>query len=89
MFKIGKFEDKNEIVKCTPDIQQYYKLDKHTHAGLFWGYHNITAQDVKCVKFNGVASDLHQNLMPTRYKWVLWIFPYCFHNNFSSILYRL
>jgi len=68
MFKIGKFEDKNEVVKCTPDIRQYYKLEEHTYAGLFWGYHNITAQDVKYVKFNGVASDLYQNLMPTRYK---------------------
>ncbi|EZA49132.1 hypothetical protein DMN91_005200 [Ooceraea biroi] len=71
MFKTGKFEDKNEVVDCARDSLRYYKLEQHSYAGPFWDYRNVTARDVKCLKFHGTASDLYRNLMPTRYKSVM------------------
>lgn len=68
MFKTGKFEDKNEEIDCTRDSLPYRKLDHQTYDGPFWGYYNITAKEVKCLKFHGVASALYQNLRPTQYK---------------------
>ncbi|XP_032671936.1 GDP-fucose protein O-fucosyltransferase 2 isoform X2 [Odontomachus brunneus] len=71
MFKTGKFEDKNEETDCIRDFLPYHKLDHQTYAGPFWGYHNITAKEVKCLKFHGVASALYQNLRPTQYKSIM------------------
>ncbi|XP_029169844.1 GDP-fucose protein O-fucosyltransferase 2 isoform X2 [Nylanderia fulva] len=71
MFKTGKFEDKNEVSECTGDSLKYYKLKHHTYTGPFWGYHNITTQNVKCLKFHGTASYLYQNLKPTQYKSIM------------------
>jgi len=68
MFRTGRFEDKNEVVDCNYDSLRYYKLKQHLYTGPFWGYHNITAQDVKCITFHGMASDLYQNLKPTQYR---------------------
>lgn len=61
MFKTGRFEDKNEIVECSNELSRYHKLD-------FWGYRNITADAVKCVKFHGLISDLKRNLNPSTYR---------------------
>lgn len=68
MFKTGKFEDKNEEVDCIYDSLPYYKLDHQIYEGSFWGYHNITAKEVKCLKFHGAASALYQNLRPMQYR---------------------
>lgn len=67
MYKTGLFEDKNEEVACTEPLR-YYKLQDQVYIGQFWGYRNITALDVKCLKFHGMASDLYQNLKPTQYR---------------------
>lgn len=69
MFRTGRFEDKNEVVDCNHDSLSYYKLGQHLYTGPFWGYRNITAQDVKCIIFHGMASDLYQNLKPTQYRY--------------------
>lgn len=71
MFKTGRFEDKNEMSECTGDSLKYYKLKQHTYIGPFWGYHNITTQNVKCLKFHGTTSYLYQNLKPTQYKSIM------------------
>ncbi|XP_014471925.1 PREDICTED: GDP-fucose protein O-fucosyltransferase 2 isoform X2 [Dinoponera quadriceps] len=71
MFETGKFEDKNEETDCSRDSLPYHKLDHQTYDGPFWGYRNITAKKVKCLKFHGVASDLYQNLRPTQYRSVM------------------
>ncbi|XP_012226759.1 GDP-fucose protein O-fucosyltransferase 2 [Linepithema humile] len=71
MFRTGRFEDKNEVVDCNHDSLRYYKLEQHLYTGPFWGYHNITTQDVKCITFHGMASDLYQNLKPTQYRSVM------------------
>ncbi|XP_018347461.1 PREDICTED: GDP-fucose protein O-fucosyltransferase 2 [Trachymyrmex septentrionalis] len=71
MFKTGKFEDKNELIDCDHNSLRYHKLKQHMYTGPFWGYSNITARDVKCLKFHGMAQDLSQNLMPTRYRSVM------------------
>jgi len=68
MFKTGKFEDKNELVDCDHGSLRYHQLEQHLYTGPFWGYSNITARDVKCLKFHGMARDLSQNLKPTRYR---------------------
>lgn len=70
MYKTGLFEDKNEEVACTEPLR-YYKLQDQAYIGRFWGYRNITALDVKCLKFHGMASDLYQNLKPTQYRSVM------------------
>ncbi|XP_076175466.1 O-fucosyltransferase 2 isoform X2 [Ptiloglossa arizonensis] len=71
MFKTGKFEDKNEIVKCTDKSLWYSKLESNKYNGYFWGYHNITSKDVKCVKFHGIMSNLQKNLRPKIYSSVV------------------
>ncbi|KAL0102567.1 hypothetical protein PUN28_018099 [Cardiocondyla obscurior] len=71
MFKTGKFEDKNELIDCNINSLRYHKLENHLYAGSFWGYYNITARDVKCLKFHGMAYDLAQNLMPKRYRSIM------------------
>ena len=64
MFKTGKFRDKNEIVDCPKGKVGYEKLGKNKFLGNFWGYLNITARNVKCVKFQGTTSGLKKNLQP-------------------------
>ncbi|KAG5311928.1 OFUT2 fucosyltransferase, partial [Pseudoatta argentina] len=71
MFKTGKFENKNELIDCDHNSLRYHKLKQYMYTGPFWGYSNITARDVKCLKFHGIAQDLSQNLMPTRYRSVM------------------
>ncbi|XP_012533688.3 GDP-fucose protein O-fucosyltransferase 2 [Monomorium pharaonis] len=71
MFKTGKFEDKNELVNCDRDSVRYHESEQHLYTGPFWGYSNVTARDVKCLKFHGMARDLFQNLMPTRYRSIM------------------
>ncbi|KYM92137.1 GDP-fucose protein O-fucosyltransferase 2, partial [Atta colombica] len=71
MFKTGKFEDKNELIECDHDSLRYHKLKQHMYTGPFWGYSNVTARDVKCLKFHGMARDLSQNLKPTRYRSIM------------------
>lgn len=68
MFKTGKFKDKNEVMNCTHDSLQFYKSKKHIYISPFWGYHNITTRNVKCLKFHGTASYLYQNLKPIQYR---------------------
>lgn len=68
MFKTGKFEDKNEVTDCILDSLQFYKSKQHIYTSPFWGYRNITTQNVKCLKFHGTASYLYQNLKPIQYK---------------------
>lgn len=71
MFETGRFEDKNEVTKCSYDSLPYRKQKQNdSYAGLFWGY-DITARDLKCLKFHGTVSNLRQNLKPTRYKSVM------------------
>ncbi|XP_071570352.1 GDP-fucose protein O-fucosyltransferase 2 isoform X3 [Temnothorax nylanderi] len=71
MFKTGKFEDKNELVDCDRGSLRYHELEQHLYTGPFWGYHNVTVRDVKCLKFHGMAHDLSQNLMPTQYRSIM------------------
>ncbi|XP_074107565.1 O-fucosyltransferase 2 isoform X2 [Cotesia typhae] len=56
MFETGDFKDKNEIVECNKVI-----LNRR----LFWGYNNITANEIICIKFHGTASELVVNLNPS------------------------
>ncbi|XP_029663960.1 GDP-fucose protein O-fucosyltransferase 2 isoform X1 [Formica exsecta] len=71
MFKTGKFEDKNEVTDCILDSLQFYKSKQHVYTSPFWGYRNITTQNVKCLKFHGTASYLYQNLKPIQYKSIM------------------
>ncbi|XP_076680037.1 O-fucosyltransferase 2 [Andrena cerasifolii] len=71
MFKTGKFEDKNEIVECSKKLSRYHKLGSESYSGYFWGYRNVTADAVKCVKFHGLISDLKRNLKPSTYRSVM------------------
>nr|XP_031829552.1 GDP-fucose protein O-fucosyltransferase 2 isoform X2 [Nomia melanderi] len=71
MFKTGKFEDKNEIVECTAESLQYNKVESVRHGRSFWGYHNISFETVKCIKFHGMISDLKKNLKPNIYRSVM------------------
>lgn len=71
MFKTGKFEDKNEVTDCILDSLQFYKSKQHIYTSPFWGYRNITTQNVKCLKFHGTASYLYQNLKPIQYKSIM------------------
>lgn len=68
MFKTGKFKNKNELMDCDRSSLRYHELERHLYTGSFWGYRNITARDVKCLKFHGMTHDLSQNLAPTRYR---------------------
>ncbi|XP_017884644.1 GDP-fucose protein O-fucosyltransferase 2 [Ceratina calcarata] len=67
MFRTGKFEDKNEITKCTKELQ-YHKVEANRYGGYFWGYRNVTSRMVKCLKFHGFISSLKQNLKPNVYR---------------------
>ncbi|XP_011149971.1 GDP-fucose protein O-fucosyltransferase 2 isoform X2 [Harpegnathos saltator] len=59
---------------CVYNLQnddEMFKTDRQTYNGPFWGYHNITAKEVKCLKFHGVASALYQNLWPLQYRSIM------------------
>ncbi|XP_012289250.1 GDP-fucose protein O-fucosyltransferase 2 isoform X2 [Orussus abietinus] len=58
MFKTGKFEDKNEVVKCLSDSQQRI---------VTWGYSNISMKEVSCLTFHATVSGLRKNLQPKIY----------------------
>ncbi|XP_044591061.1 GDP-fucose protein O-fucosyltransferase 2 isoform X1 [Cotesia glomerata] len=56
MFETGDFKDKNKIVECNK-----VRLNRE----LFWGYNNITANEIICIEFHGTASQLVVNLNPS------------------------
>lgn len=62
MFETGDFKDKNKIVECNKVI-----LNRR----LFWGYNNITANEIICIEFHGTASQLVVNLNPSVDKLIL------------------
>ncbi|XP_076647609.1 O-fucosyltransferase 2 [Halictus rubicundus] len=71
MFKTGKFEDKNELVECTGASLQYNKPGSVRYGRYFWGYHNVTSETIKCIKFHGMMSGLKHNLQPSIYRSVM------------------
>ncbi|XP_049883408.1 GDP-fucose protein O-fucosyltransferase 2 [Pectinophora gossypiella] len=77
-FEGGTFVEKWEIVK-----------DKCEYDGLFWGYKNITAKEIICVKFQGKISKLWEliNLHKSAKKVMFHHAEIPLHNNYGSKSY--
>ncbi|XP_046479920.1 GDP-fucose protein O-fucosyltransferase 2 isoform X1 [Neodiprion pinetum] len=72
MFETGNFDDKNQLVNCTPDaLRKYQASSSGNYGAKFWGYSNVTANEVKCLVYHGTMSGLEENLYPDIYSSVM------------------